>query len=594
MVRLCSLHLLSATLTLLLIFNFSALRGNDCSSAVSLTIHNPATTAFACTTPSNQTFAGTCALLYNHSPGGVCTSQATCSQDLWFQLDPNNPTDQVDIDLELSFDFSLSTASEVRYYLLYSESKDSGNGDPCTWTNTASQDFTRRFSGCENVPAGVFQTTLSATGLDGTATYFLVLERVTGTGGSVSICAQQIGTSPAPSNDRANNPTVLSLGNGIDANVAVGGSGSWSDAISGTTQYATKQRMQNECLPALPTNHTEDHFYKNDLPFGCITDGTIGDVFLNPTSTIRIDRAIKPNEGLDNTVFFQFTPPLTTPTNDWYLHIGNMNCPGLEVDSLTVMISDNFDPQYAINTSLLLDNTSNPAYQHMGAQNNPPSSDGTIGPLTLSSASTYYIIVDGVNGAGCDFNMILTRSLINPVLPVEYALFEGYNEDRTNHLKWEIAGEDDHSHFVVERSVDGRQFEVLAEVPFQPAETFHFEDREPPVGEAYYRIQTVDINGNQYASGIIRIQRALSGFELMTVMPVPFSDFLSFEFQLAESSPVNLELTDMTGRIIYRTSESFPAGVQVWEVNPGNIPAGIYILRFQQGRTTITRKVIKQ
>ncbi|MEZ4776673.1 MAG: T9SS type A sorting domain-containing protein [Bacteroidia bacterium] len=567
------------------LFFLADLSANDCSTAIGLTVVTPAA-PYSCATPVVGTFATACSNLFNYTPAG-CTNQATCSQDLWFQYDPNdinNPTDQYNVDFELSFNFAAN--AEVRYYLLYAESKDSGNGDPCAWINTNSQAFTLRYSGCWAVTTGGFNVTLNARGMDGSGTYYLLLERVTGTGGTVSICTQLVSTCNPPANDRASSPTTMTSGNGIDSNSAAGGSGSWTDAISGTTICATKQRMQNECGGP----NTEDHFIDNDVT--CFTDGSIGDIFLAGTGA-RIFRCTGLNESLDNSVFFQFDPPVTPQNDDWYLHIGNMDCPDAGPDSLTVMVSDVFDPTDAKNTAILLDNSLNYTCGNIGQQNNFPSADGVFGPLTLNNGTTYTIIIDGIKGAGCTFDMILTRSIINPVLPVAFSYFQGFGEGINNILVWETkAGTS--KYFVVERSRDGREFLAIGDVFVSSSNAYRFVDEAAPQGLSYYRLQAVDIDGNHFASEIVQVDRASLAFNLHDLSPMPFNEQLEIRFSVKTESIVSLEITDITGKLLLSENRLFPPGTSVWTTATRTLPAGVFILRLKEGKESIIRKVIKQ
>ncbi|MDX2250176.1 MAG: T9SS type A sorting domain-containing protein [Bacteroidia bacterium] len=571
-------------ISLLMIFSENV-RGNDCTTAFGLTVLTPAP-PYSCATPVVQAFSGTCSNLFNYTPNG-CTNQATCAEDLWFQFDPNDvnfPTDQYNVDFELSFNFAAN--AEVRYYLIYAESKDSGNGDPCAWTNTNSQAFTLRYSGCWAVTTGGFNATVNARGMDGSGTYYLLLERVTGSGGSVSICTQLVSTCNPPANDRAASPTTLTSGNGIDSNAAAGGSGSWTDAIGGTTICATKQRMQNEC----PGPHTEDHFLDDDVV--CITDGSTGDVFL-PGTGARIFRCVGVNESIDNSVFFQFDPPVTPQNDDWYLHIGNMDCPDAGPDSLTVMVSDNFDPADAANTTILLDNTLNYTCGNIGAQNNFPSADGVFGPLTLNNGTTYTIIVDGVKGAGCTFDMILTRSIINPVLPVEFVYFEGVNQGIQNILTWKTRGENQ-AYFQVERSLNGTDFLPIGKMAAVKGQEYRFTDNPAPANITYYRLQVADVNGNLTTSEIVQINRQGLAFVIHELSPMPFRDQLDIRFSIKEESIVYLEITDITGKLLLEENRLFSPGTFAWTPATYSLPAGVFFLRLSQGRENIIRKVIKQ
>ncbi|MEO1449643.1 MAG: hypothetical protein AAFV07_08930, partial [Bacteroidota bacterium] len=256
-----------------------ALAGGDCSTATSLPLEPWSSPTYTCQSAITETFSNGCTLGqgYPDAQSG-CTASATCSQQMWFRFDAGDPTLQYNVRFTVTADFSGTGASQVRYYILYSEARDSGNGDPCTWNNNNTEPFTHRTTGngCTNVPDGVQTFSLWSEGMDGDGTYFILFERVTGTGGTISLCAKEHpwkAHQPAPANDRCNNAVSLGVGSGIDSNYLIGGGGAWSDGIGGSNQYATKERITAECNLA---GNTEDHFFRST--FGsCNSNRNVGD-----------------------------------------------------------------------------------------------------------------------------------------------------------------------------------------------------------------------------------------------------------------------------------------------------------------------------
>ena len=352
----CSISLYRSFLLPLLFLGVYPLFANDCGCAITLDI-SPAASKYTCSSPASGTFSGGCDQLYT-VPSAGCIDPSICGQDLWFQFNPldgNFPTNQYNMIFELSFS-GMSNPDQIRYYLLYAEATNSPNGDDCAWdvSNIFSQVFTQRASGCWNISAAAMDTSFIAHGLDGSGTFFLVLETAFGTGGSVDVCLKYDPDLPLsdttcapPSNDRASNATTMVVGSGIDSQAGVGGANSWAESITGTNQCATKQRMQNECIGGSAGN-TEDHFYTS--LFSCITDNCIGDQFF---FGVRSGRCVGTNELLDNTVFFTFQRPPADPAGGWYLNIGNISCPTQGPDSITVIIADTFNIADAQSTTLL-------------------------------------------------------------------------------------------------------------------------------------------------------------------------------------------------------------------------------------------------
>ncbi|MDX2284215.1 MAG: hypothetical protein NW241_08635 [Bacteroidia bacterium] len=376
--------------------------GGDCGTATSVFV-SPAAAAYTCTLPAAYTFSGASGVAYSGVAAGCAAGSA---QEAWFRFDPadpNSPAWQHSIQFEVSF--NLAAGSEIKYYLLYSDCRDNGFGNPCTWVNPNTPPFTPRIAGCWNVPAGASNMpVLTAEGLDGEGTYFLKLERVSGAGGSIQICAKELAApAPPPANDRCADAIALIPGAGVDPGAAAGGSGNWGDAVSGSTLYATKERRTDECAGF----NTEDHFFTTNFLGDCYSNRSLGDL-VNPITNTKIGQAVR---YLDNSVYYTFTKPAGDPETGWYLHLGDLNCAtAYAPDSVEILVARRLDCGDAANTLIL-------SSAAAGATALFPGSDMALGPLTLKADTLYGIILDGVMGSGCDFRLLLTRSgAVSPVL----------------------------------------------------------------------------------------------------------------------------------------------------------------------------------
>jgi len=79
------------------------------------------------------------------------------------------------------------------------------------------------------------------------------------------------------------------------------------------------------------------------------------------------------------------------------------------------------------------------------------------------------------------------------------------------------------------------------------------------------------------------------------VYPNPTSDNVAVEFYLANSSAINLSVSDIEGREIYtQTYSNLTSGSQHFDIsmNELNVKPGMYILRIQSDEITISRKIL--
>lgn len=100
-------------------------------------------------------------------------------------------------------------------------------------------------------------------------------------------------------------------------------------------------------------------------------------------------------------------------------------------------------------------------------------------------------------------------------LPVELVKFEGYNENHKNILKWHTVSEINNDHFVVERSVDGINFERIGTMDGMGNSTelisYKYNDLYYIDGTTnYYRLKQVDYDGKFEYSDVIAIDNSES------------------------------------------------------------------------------------
>lgn len=79
----------------------------------------------------------------------------------------------------------------------------------------------------------------------------------------------------------------------------------------------------------------------------------------------------------------------------------------------------------------------------------------------------------------------------------------------------------------------------------------------------------------------------------LTLFPNPASDQLTISFGLKEASKTRIEVLDMKGQYVYRSSdEMLPAGVYHHTVDVSNLAAGSYLVCVVNEKGRLTKKLI--
>ena len=99
------------------------------------------------------------------------------------------------------------------------------------------------------------------------------------------------------------------------------------------------------------------------------------------------------------------------------------------------------------------------------------------------------------------------NNILDCTLPLELLAFKAIPKPQQVDLKWVTANETNTAHFNVERSTDGRQFNLLGTVAAagtsQAMVEYTFVDDAPSKGVNYYRLDQIDISGERSYSNVV-------------------------------------------------------------------------------------------
>ncbi|MEI8060531.1 MAG: T9SS type A sorting domain-containing protein, partial [Ferruginibacter sp.] len=189
----------------------------------------------------------------------------------------------------------------------------------------------------------------------------------------------------------------------------------------------------------------------------------------------------------------------------------------------------------------------------------------------------------GTNTAGVTFTT-------NP-LAVTWGGVYAYRQNHSLKIQWSTAQEINTSHFDVERSINGRDWDLA--IPFVPAHnlstayTYMQTDADYITEKVYYRIKQTDKNGHFTYSSVVMVG-ADNGIDKVIVYPVPVQN----GFHVDNINPKNIkkmELITLNGGTI-RTWFSAQSSYDI-----SNITQGMYILKITTtDDTVIFSKLTKQ
>lgn len=186
------------------------------------------------------------------------------------------------------------------------------------------------------------------------------------------------------------------------------------------------------------------------------------------------------------------------------------------------------------------------------------------------------------------------------LLPVHIQKFTATLVNQTVELDWETAQEEDSDYFLVERSLDGLEWETLDQVKAagysNTLQKYQALDEQPHLGINYYRIKEVDYNGNAMISEIRAVDYQINQEEFIRIYPNPTKDRITISLLVPETTTVNIEVYDMAGRkLLEKANSTISKGQHQEEVDLSELAAGVYLLKISSNTLGYEmQKIVKQ
>jgi hypothetical protein len=151
---------------------------------------------------------------------------------------------------------------------------------------------------------------------------------------------------------------------------------------------------------------------------------------------------------------------------------------------------------------------------------------------------------------------IKTNLMVCGPLPITLVSSAVSCEEGEAEVEWSTATEQDCSHFTVLRSLNGKDWEVVATVPCSGSsnQMLHYratDQQVPSDGVVYYRLDQYDINGALSSFPVMVLVPCKSG-KALQAWPNPARDelFISLAALPSESGPLQVQVLDMAGRVV--------------------------------------------
>ncbi len=184
-------------------------------------------------------------------------------------------------------------------------------------------------------------------------------------------------------------------------------------------------------------------------------------------------------------------------------------------------------------------------------------------------------------------------------LPVELVSFTGWNEGEINKLQWVTASEANTDKFEVQKSIFASNWTTIGQVPAAGhsaiPRTYSLTDNDPVIGNNYYRLKVVDLDGKISYSQVINIPNgeAVSN-NFIRVFPNPTGGQLNIEIQSTGAYDTRIIAYDVVGKKVFEKTSSLTRGLNTLQYDFTSLSKGTYILHFSDNSgKTHTIKFVK-
>jgi biopolymer transport protein ExbB len=390
--------------------------------------------------------------------------------------------------------------------------------------------------------------------------------------------------------------TASSFGSMTSSDIVTGKIGSGTDFDGSNDGYSM---TRNTTLDLNTNDFTFSCWFKTDAmsgtqilfnkkPSGGGVDG-FGAVSVQSSGTLNF--YFKASGGTQTST----ATSTTVSANTWYnFHI---TC-DVANDVVKIYLNGSLISTVTVDAGASLANGQN---QHFGCFNSSSSYfNGVLDEMriALTDFSADWIATEYNNQSSpSTFYSVSTHQTAASVLPVELIHFEAQAAaNHTTELKWTTVSEINNRHFEIERSYDGKIFDVIGEVAgngnSQHAIEYSFLDETISLiqNTAYYRLKQVDFDGAfEYSNE--RVVSFDGKVEKLAIAAYPNPSNQEVTIRVNTNEPYSIEVTNSNGLLLLAIDNTKS---QTHRLDLTEWTSGVYIVNVTSPQGTKHLKVIKQ
>lgn len=181
-------------------------------------------------------------------------------------------------------------------------------------------------------------------------------------------------------------------------------------------------------------------------------------------------------------------------------------------------------------------------------------------------------------------------------LPLKLGEFTAVRKPTGIRLNWETLTEQNTSHFEIEKSTDGANWNSIGRVSAAgnsaDKRSYSFTDNSPGTGVVFYRLKMVDNDSAFTYSRVITLKNE-SQFTSLQLFPNPVTDNLQVQIPSSGKLDAVIWIIDAGGKTVHSRTLQLSEGQNTASIPVLHLTAGIYYLIIDDGKRKHTKSFIK-
>ena len=226
------------------------------------------------------------------------------------------------------------------------------------------------------------------------------------------------------------------------------------------------------------------------------------------------------------------------------------------------------------------------------------SGNGNVSYTASISGNAAQILAALTNGTtGWSSSTLTTAQTLPPsnvvLLPIHLSSFLAKNNGTTNQLIFRTESESNNSHFLIERSANGKDFLAIGRVEghgtTQTVHNYEFLDKTPLQGTNYYRLKQIDFDERFEYSKILSVYFGQKNLDVSISSAT--NDFIKLNIFSQNEDDANISIVDMNGRIVSVQNVILTAKENQIDIS-SSLQNGMYIIKINTNSGEQASKVL--